>query len=66
MGVENEIHIIQGHLDALTLTVAQLFGELTEPHRKYLAERIWAEAKDLPESVDRVNVLIELIGEPER
>jgi hypothetical protein len=66
MDAENAIRIIHGHLDALTMTVAQLFGELPEPHRKFLAERIWAEANNLPESVERDNVLIELIGEPER
>jgi hypothetical protein len=66
MDIENEIQLIHGHLDALTLTVAQLLGELPEPHRKFLAERIWAEANDLPESVERDKVLIELIGEPGR
>jgi hypothetical protein len=48
------------------MTVSQLFGELPEPHRKFLAERIWAEADSLPESVERDEVLMELIGEPER
>jgi hypothetical protein len=66
MHAENAIRIIHGYLDALTMTVAQLFRELPKTHRKFLAERIWAEAKDLLESVERGNVLIELIGEPGR
>jgi hypothetical protein len=37
METENAFHTIQGQVDALTLVVAQLLGELTEQHRKFLS-----------------------------
>jgi hypothetical protein len=63
MDTGNTIRTIEGHLDALTLIVGQLLGEVPEPQRKFLAQRIWANA-DKYQSVERDSLLIELIGEP--
>jgi hypothetical protein len=66
MDSENAIHTLRARIDALTLTVTQPLGELPRTHRKLLADRIWAKVDGLPESVERDNVLIELVGEPRR
>ena len=65
MDTENAIRTIEGHLDALTLIVEQLLGELPEPQRKFLSQRIWANADKYP-TVERDSLLVELIGDSGR